>query len=384
MGMLELIQLSLWNNHAAIQAVSQEDFEEMKRHAIAALLSSSLSSLGLPPELEKDWKTYILQQISFYMQSYYEQSKLPISVPYVILKGTSAAKYYPHPEYRTMGDIDIMTRREDFDIACKQLVDGGYRINNDIYKETSLSKNNVHIDLHRQFASLNNPDYVKFLDDLIIENINPSHVLPDPVNGLVLLNHINQHLEGGLGLRQIIDWMMFVNKCLPDEKWPEFYELVKKIDLEKLAIVCTRMCEMYLGLPHREWCADADTALCEQLMDYVLACRNFGNKKKTDADISESVFSHAKTPKSAFRLLQRQGLVNWKAAKEHKSLRSFAWIYQLFRYASRGLKRNHAFSKMVAEYASAKEKTVLLDALGVKTEAKGLVRYKNGKYVKDD
>ena len=376
-----IVKRSLWGNAAGI--ANEEIYSEMRHHAIAALPAFCLSSLGLPPELEKEWKKYTLQQISFYTQSCYEQSKLPISVPYVILKGTSAAKYYPHPECRTMGDIDIMTRREDFDTACKQLVGGGYRINNDIYKEISLSKNNIHIDLHRQFASLNNPDYVKFLDDLIIENINPSHALPDPVNGLVLLNHINQHLEGGLGLRQIIDWMMFVNQCLPDEKWPEFYELVKKIHLEKLAAVCTRMCEIYLGLPHREWCADADTALCEQLMDYVLACGNFGNKKKSDTDISENVFTHARTPKSAFRLLQRQGLVNWKAAKKHKPLRPFAWIYQLFRYASKGLKRDHAISKVMAEYASSREKAALLDALGANILAKGLVTYKDGKYVKD-
>ena len=376
-----IIKLSLWEKGTAV--ANQADFEEMKRHAIAALPASCLPSLGLSSELEKEWKKYILQQISFYTQSCYEQSKLPISVPYVILKGTSAARYYPYPEYRTMGDIDIMTRREDYDIACKQLVDGGYRIIKDIYKETSLVKNSTCIDLHRQFASLNNPDYVKFLDDLIIENINPSHVLPDSVNGLVLLNHINQHLEGGLGLRQIIDWMMFVDKCLPDEKWPEFFELIKKIELVKLAVVCTHMCEIYLGLPHREWCADADVALCEQLMDYVLACGNFGNKKISDADISENVFAHARTLKLGFRLLQRQGLINWKAAQKHKSLKPFAWIHQLFRYASKGLKRDHAVPKVLAEYAAAGKKAALFDALGVKTTAKGLVMYKDGKYVKE-
>ena len=377
----DLCKLSLWEKGTA--TVNQEIFIEMKQHAIAALPASCLRSVAMSQELEREWKRSILQQLSFYTQICYEQSKLPISVPYVILKGTSAAKYYPHPQCRTMGDIDIMTRREDYDTACKQLVDGGYRIIKDIYKETSLKKGCICIDLHRQFASLNNLDYVKFLDDLIIENINPSHVLPDPINGLVLLDHINQHLEGGLGLRQIIDWTMFVDKCLPDEKWPEFNELVKKIGLEKLAIVCTRMCEMYLGLPHREWCADADTALCEQLMEYVLSCGNFGNKKKSDSDISENVFAYVGNLKSWMGLLQKRGLVNWKAAKEHKSLRPFAWIYQLFRYMSRGMKRDHAIPQIIAEYVVARKRKAMFDALGVKTTAKGLVMYKDGKYVKE-
>ncbi len=378
-----IIKYSIWGN-GDVPHADKNAFEEMTHHAIAALPAPCLSSLDLSPELKKEWKTYIIQQVSFYTQCCYEQSQLAIDVPYVVLKGTSAAKYYPYPEYRAMGDIDIMTRREDFDTACKQLVNSGYQIVNEIYKEKELTKDGICIDIHRQFASLNNPDYVKYLDDLIIDNINPTHELPDPINGLVLLDHINQHLEGGLGLRQIIDWMMFVDKCLSDKEWPEFFELVKKIGLEKLAIVCTHMCEMYLGLPHREWCADADVDLCNQLMEYVLACGNFGNKRNSDlSSISEGVFAFASTPKMIFKVLQKQGMKNWEAAQKYNFLRPFAWIYQLFRYASKGLKRKNATSQIRAEYCRAKKRNAMFDALGVKTAAKGIVMYIDDKYVKE-
>ncbi len=377
----DIIKKSIWNTGKIV--ANEDAYQELERHAIAALPAPYLSSAGLSPELASEWKKTIIQQASFYSLYYSEQSKLPITVPYVILKGTSVAKYYPYPEYRTMGDIDIITRREDFDTACKQLVDNGYHIEKEIYKEVELFKDCIQIDIHRQFASLNNPDHVKYLDDLIIKNINPSHELPDCINGLVLIDHINQHLEGGLGLRQIIDWMMFVDKCLPDERWPEFCAQAEIIGLDKLAIVCTRMCEIYLGLPSRKWCAKADIMLCEQLMDYVMACGNFGNKKQSDADISEKAFAYASTLKSGFSLLQRQGLKNWNSAQKHKVLRPFAWIYQLFRYIIKGLNREQAASKIKAEYAAAKRKTAMLDALGVKTAAKGLVMYKDGKYVKE-
>lgn len=380
--LLSAIQLAIWGRGHV--SVDEYVFEEMKQHAIATLFTPCLSAVKISPALKEKWKHYSIQMISHNAHCKYEQSQLALTVPYIILKGTSAAQYYPHPECRTLGDIDIITRREDFDDACKQLVNDGYHINNKIYKETSLSKNNINIDLHRQFASLNNPDYVKYLDDLIIDNINPTHILPDPINGLVLLEHINQHLEGGLGLRQIIDWMMFVDKCLPDEKWPEFFELAKNIGLEKLAVVCTRMCELYLGLHQHDWCAKADLKLCEQLMDYVIACGNFGEKKKaSDASISENAFTYARSPKTWFRLLQSQGLVNWKAAKKYKVLKPFAWIYQGIRYASKGLKRDKAFSKIKNEYSAARKKMALLDTLGVKTAAKGIVVYKDGKYMKE-
>ena len=139
----KLIRLSLWGNVSAV--AGQDVFEEMKHHAIATLAAPCLSSLDLPSQIETEWKKDIIQQVSYYTYYCLEQKKLPITVPYVVLKGTSAAKYYPYPEYRMMGDIDIMTHHEDFDTACKQLVDNGYQIVAEIYKETELVKNCIHV-----------------------------------------------------------------------------------------------------------------------------------------------------------------------------------------------------------------------------------------------
>ena len=379
--LFDTIKLALWGNGTPV--VDGETFAEMKKQAIASLLAPYLSSLKISKELRQEWKMFVFVQTMFGTQCNYMQSVLPMTVPYVILKGTSVAKYYPYPDYRMMGDIDIMTRREDLETACQQLMADGYVVENSLNREISLVKNEIVVELHRRFATLNDPVYAKRLDDLIIENINPSHVLPDLINGLVVLEHISQHMEGGLGLRQIIDWMMFVDKCLPDDKWPEFQKLADEIGLEQLAIVATRMCELYLGLPHREWCAGADNGICEQLMDYVMQCGNFGNKKTSDSDISKNAFMTATTPKAAFKLLQKQGLTNWTAAKKHKILRPFAWIYQAFRYAVKGFMRENAVSKIKKEYEEAMQRKAMFDALGVATVAKGPIAYKDGKYVKE-
>ena len=378
--LIETIKIALWENGRI--TVDQDTYEEMKRQAIVALPGTVLSLLNLSPELSKKWKQSIIQQIMYYTHYCNEQSCLPIEVPYVILKGTSAAQYYPHSEYRTMGDIDIMTRREDYNVAYQQLQNNGYRVIKTLEREVSFEKNGIVIELHRYFASLNNPEQAQFLDELIINNITTSHFLPDRVNGLVLLEHISQHLENGLGLRQIIDWMMCVDKCLSDKEWESFCPLVTQIGLEKLAIIVTHMCEMYLGLPERKWSQGVDEGTCKKLLDYILSCGDFGSKRISDSDISENVFAYASSPKTAFSLLQKQGLANWNRAKENKLLKPFAWIYQLFRYAFRGLRREQAVSKVIMEYKSAKERNAMFDALGVKTAAKGIAVYKNGIYTK--
>lgn len=387
---LNLVKASIWGSKAApdIQ-VSETVFNEMKAHSIAALPAYILSTMELSDELREKWKNYILQTISFNCNYMHEQEKIPLSIPYAVLKGSAAAQYYPHPLLRAMGDIDLITSRDTFLYACEELIQNGYSEvtsfnENEYGRHRTFIKNGITLEMHSFFALLNDKDKSKYLDDLIISNINESHVLPDLVNGLVLLEHINQHLERGLGLRQIIDWMMFVHKHLPDEKWDDFQKLVGNTGLKTLAITVTKMCEMYLGLLPRKWSSNADESLSSELLNYLMESGNFGIKLKQNDDIELNVFLSARTPKVAFRLLKERGLANWKAAQKHNYLRRFAWLYQLWRYFYKGFCRKYGRSKVKRNYYRAKKRNELFDALGIKRGSNGIVIYKNGEYIKTD
>lgn len=175
--------------------------------------------------------------------------------------------------------------------------------------------------------------------------------------------------------------MMYVDKCLPDEKWPAFRELAQNIGLEKLAVVTTRMCEIYLGISHRDWCSSADDLLCDNLIEYLLNCGNFGNKRTSDRDNSENVFIYARGPIEMLRLLQERGEYNCKAVHDYPILIPFAWIYQTGRYIKKGLAQKNAKNEIIAAYLDARRKLKLFDALGVRQDSKGIAIYKNGKYV---
>jgi len=374
--LFDVIKKSLWNDGAA--KADEAIFREMTTHTIAPLAAPILPELSLTPELFSAWDDAVVKTVVKYRKYLRQQSFLPVSVPYVILKGTAAAQYYPYPEYRVMGDIDIMTRREDHEKACAMMLADGYtEISEENYKwHREFIKNGISVEVHAYFAVLNNQEYAKYLDHLIVDHINSSHLLPDLVNGLVVLEHISHHLEDGLGLRQIIDWMMFVHRCLPDEQWPEFREMAQHIGLEKLAVVLTRMCEMYLGLPERGWCADADEALCEKLMAYILSCGNFGRKAKIDDALYHgNTLTKFKTAKVTFGILQQRGVLNWPAAQRHPVLRPLAWMYQVGRYLKRGVFRPHPIGQLKAELAVSRQLDVLFDSLGVKRLTKGIAKY---------
>ena len=384
---LAVIRKALWGTGQV--TADEAVFSELQHHRISGLAAPVLTELSLEPDLFKRWEKDIIRHVVNFCRYSEIQSSLPISVPYVILKGTAAGQYYPSPVYRAFGDIDIMPKREDYLAACDMLLADGYlectsEGNADRGRHREFIKNKICVEVHAFFSLLNDEKHAEYLDNLILDNINPSHILPDMINGLVLLEHISQHLEQGLGLRQIIDWMMFVNQNLPDEKWPEFQSLAQKTGLEKLAVVTTRMCEIYLGLPERKWCSAAEDHYCEELMLYILSSGNFGNKRQNDLfNYNVSTISEARTLKKTITMLQRRGMINWKTASRIKIIQPLAWLYQSGRYFFKGLKRPNALAQVRKEIQEAKRRNELFDALGVRQKSKDLFIFKDGKYQKE-
>ncbi len=376
-NVFELIKLSLWGEGKP--TVDYSVYQEMKSQAIAALPASVLSSFNLSPALMNEWRSTIYQQIVFFENNIYVQSHLPIDVPYAILKGSSAAQYYPHPEYRTMGDIDIITRREDHISCCESLLKNGWLETTSEYdlergRHRSFEKENIIVEVHAFFASMNEVEKAKALDDIIIGNITDSHILPDLVNGLVLIDHVNQHMEEGIGLRQIIDWMMFVDKCLTDDKWAEFEIMAVRTGLKELAVTTTRMCELYLGLPTHKWCMDVDEKVSRNLMEYVMKCGNFGAKLNPTDTFYVNGLYQLRHPFMVIRGLQEKGRENLVVAK-NPILRPFAWILE-------GGRRIAKMPNLLGKYQNAKKINILFKSLGVARSTEGLVFYKNGQYYK--
>lgn len=378
-ALFQLIKFSLWEDREMKPYADMELYKEMKKQAIAALPASHFASITMDKTLRERWKNDIIQQIAFFTKYTYAEGRLPITVPYVILKGSAAAQYYPHPEYRCMGDIDIMTRREDFMTACEMMKESNWqdittKEDRESGRHIAFRKNDIIVEIHAFFASMNDRKKAKMLDDFIIYNIDSTHYLPDLINGLVLIDHINQHLEYGLGLRQIIDWMMFADKCLTEGQWESFQPLVNEIGLEKLAITITRMCEMYLGLASHKWASEADDKICAELMDYIFSCGNFGNKIEKKDKLSISRAGRLRKPVDLIRQLQIEGSKKWIKA-QNPILRPFSWIWQGVQYMREtpefinGLIRSMKQNKMFEE-------------LKVKRREKGIVYYKDGKYYK--
>ena len=386
---VEFLGYALNGNSHCNLVISEEEyqpiFQELQQHAVATLPADLLPRIkDIPEDVLAQWKKAVMQQVYSYAQYIHAQNAIVSAlnsyhIPFVILKGTSASCYYPNPQYRTMGDIDILTKREDIDKACAVLEGFGYsrlELKNDFGRTIKYVKGSLEVEIHRYYASLNDPEKAEYLDNLILDNIREGETkLPDNINGLVLLEHIGDHLEHGLGLRQIIDWMMYVKKCLDDKKWMSWFkEQTEIIGLDKLAITVTKMCQIYLGLDETIlWTHSADEKVCKDLMAYIMASGNFGRKENNiqKRETVEAMTNH-QSISDIIQLLQRYGESNWKMLEKHSALKPFAWIYQIGHSIHKRIKNKVRVEELIQEYSEGKARKELFDKLGVKQYTKGL------------
>lgn len=341
--LLELIKASLFDLTPVFpENVDWEKvFDMAKVQCIVPLVASFV-----PEKFRNNWLGISCQSKAHYMQMLYEQNALcrmlkSQSIPFFVFKGTAAAIYYPVPSSRTFGDIDFYVPEEYFDVARSLLENNCYHFidNNDRHYE--YEKNGICFELHNRISRQGVFDIdqivTKDLNSLVECSLNSFSFpcLSTYKNGLILLWHMAHHLKTfGIGYRQIIDWMMFVNNVLDDYSWKEYFKpLVCEVGLEKLALNITYMCKKWLGLPKKiSWCDSADDIVAEQLLIRIMDDGNFGNDRAPGESIMNSV-----EKEGVFTYLQRTGMFTWPLAQKYAIFRPFAWLYQLFRYARKGL-----------------------------------------------
>lgn len=375
--LLSLIRKSLWNSNDSIPNII--DWDEIYTEAVNQTVAGLVSHI-IPQDNQQAWQTAKYATLAKFVRILNAQDMLfsllnSNNIPFVILKGTSAAIYYPDPSVRTMGDIDVLVQQDKFVKTCQLLRDNGYiqleDIKSYIPRHVGFEKDGIEIELHHHFSriDLDIEDYlINGLDNLEVKTIENSAfpMLPRFENGLVLLDHMRNHMKSGLGLRHVIDWMLYVNKELHDDAWYSGFEkTLSTLGMKKFAIITTRTCQLYLGLPDTSitWCNTADEKICNELLQSILDSGNFGHKNGKGNQFE--TISVAMKREGHFRYLQRAGESNWKAYHKHHWLKPFAWFYQIFRYTKQSLVSKRHINRISDDLDRGKERYNLMKKMGI-------------------
>lgn len=380
---LDILKGALWSSLDTTSEITDDVYQEFRDHEIDVLVYDVVSKMPMSEELYNKWTRRVVQQDGGFTKYIDEQFKLvrlmeDKGLYPVILKGLSSSLYYPEPSYRIVGDIDCIPfppGEESFNKTIELLEKNGFQAGSDYsFRHLEYRKNGFYYEIHHYFSRKKGEEEKEL--DRIIESSNPRkcvlkqwpdyyfYSFSDEINGLILLQHIKQHLGAGLGFRQIIDWMYFVENVVTEEFWQETLKpLTDRTQLTTLAKVVTKMGELYLGERPHMWACDADVKVCKELYEFVDASGNMGRKRNQKDNGVVTVLNQRA---GGFKGLQKRGLSHWPAAQKHRILRPFAWLYQIGRYIKKGLfERDSDSEGLLKSFMQYRKQKKLIAKLGM-------------------
>lgn len=310
---LELCRLlSLALHNKALERLSPDvDYARViavaESHKVMALLHPVLEHAGLQ---ESIWKivdrkgeqtvrqSYRLLMLSRYVIGLLKEN----GIDAILLKGCGTAAWYPVPELRKSGDIDLLFKSEDETRKALQiLAQQGFVTTEDQPANHHIvceSRDSISLELHMSLAEpFDSEKTNRFLADCQKEYFAHRRVVDcmgvafeltsDGYHAFYLLLHMLQHyVRAGFGVKLLCDWVVFWESPLSEEEKKIFLRLTQESGTFGFAVMMTRVCVKYLGLREKqvEFLMQAEPKdvcdLTEELMAEIFEAEEFGHSSK--------------------------------------------------------------------------------------------------------
>lgn len=213
-------------------------------------------------------------------------------IPHILFKGSVLKNYYPNNELRTMGDIDIVIKKEQLNEVHNLLEKNGYKFDVFGSKQSirNYEYNGVLFEIHTEIISENfisNVDLAAYfrenfrhsvLKDKYTYEFNPEH------HFIYLVAHLAKHFNySGCGVRMLIDLAMFIN-YFTELNWGYIAEQLKLLKLFEFAYNMLALCNRWFDTSVHIKGKHVSEDLLERVADYIIQGGVFGcNNKNMDS-----------------------------------------------------------------------------------------------------
>lgn len=295
MQLLDLVSFELFGGEKCDTPLTSEVLKEANQQAVLTLMK-------VEKETSPDFYLLHAQTLVNNVRIDYEHAEahrlmMKAGIPYVILKGSASAAYYPEPLFRTMGDVDLLIAKSDLPKADVILRENGFH-------PVENNQHECHLAYHRRTYGATStwevhwkPNGVpagktgvkiqEYLADIITSAecstvSEGEYMVPTAFHhGLVMLLHVAGHLTStGIGLRHLCDWAVFAAKFSDEEFCEMFEDKLKAVGLWRFAQLLTQLSIKYLHCPAKAWCGIGVDDYLEMMMVDIMNGGNFGVKEK--------------------------------------------------------------------------------------------------------
>lgn len=262
-------------------------------------------------------------------------------IDHMISKGYVVRNYYPMPELRSYGDIDILIKPQDRKKCHELLLEMGFEVKDDWEPVYSYHKGIEVYEFHTEIMEIDisdKADYRGFFNTAWEYTINTdghTFELTPEFHFLYLLTHIAKHLRGsGAGIRMYLDLAAFVKHFGNGIDWSWIDAKLVELKLKDFANTALTVVGKCFGVPSpielREIAGDTFESFMDFTFDggvfgYVgrdkglVTLKNAGDKSRA-ATVMQRVFPSASTIESRYTYLQGR---HW--------LLPAAWVHRVFK-----------------------------------------------------
>ena len=356
-NLLKLLRESLKENPAEVENIRMDEnaWEEMismaEKHSVLSLLYDVLEKQkNMPASIwkrtEQLAKKITLQQYHLLFLSKYLVELLEKNdIQTVVMKGVTIGAYYPTPELRKSGDVDLLLLNPDeIEKVEKILQENGFWVKEAqlaLHHVTIGSKEGIDIELHtllaEPFDNEKTNNYLKSLfaecqEGILRKNIMGIElpVLSKPYFAFELMLHMLQHfLRSGFGIKLLCDWVVFWREKMTPKEQEKYLELVDKAGIKGFSEMITQVCVQYLGLDEKmvAWMDCAPGYSVDVFMLDILEAEEFGK-----SDVNRMVVMRGTGIFDYIREFHHQMRLNFPKAGKCFLLWPVLWMITLVRF----------------------------------------------------
>ena len=214
-------------------------------------------------------------------------------IPVVLVKGQSLALDYPDPESRQPGDIDLLLLPEYYGAAKEVLLPKATHVEEeslDIWHQ-GMHFRSIEVEIHGSISTLMSRKLDRKLSALLEEEFKTGAFPAVPIGGAeipvpsadfnavyVFVHFLQHYWSGGVGLRQLVDWMTFVSVHKRDIHPVILEKRLEDLGLLRVWKTFTGFAQEYLGCPAEKLplAAEPDRGKDARIWWYIRRCGNFG------------------------------------------------------------------------------------------------------------
>ena len=371
-----------------------------RQHRVGGLLLDTVLALEAPPPdaLLGPWQEHamvtLLQQIQFVdllhtVLAAFEQANRKV----IVIKGVALKMLYPNPDMRTMSDADLLIAPEDFEEGRTLLESQGFaRSEQDSTDAVYVCDHPVglRVELHQRLFDKKQQGFLAKLDEHALFAMDKAErmevyggeawLYPPTEHALFMLLHMAKHMiVTGFGLRQVSDFLLFVERYDAHMDWTAFWRTCKALSLEQFTASLLTLCHLRLGLSEGQWQrtlpVSMDREAAELLLADLLEAGVFGKssqeRTRSAAVVYRSFDGEEGAKDSKAGRLRRAVFVKpselhppYRYAKRHHIQLPLAWVHRMLRFLFQ--RQGYAHQEAIEGMRIADERLALLDKLGMR------------------